>query len=519
MPDSTTFTPWSSTRPFISGYPDWMGEEDQERIASYALYDQMYWNWDQAFRLVRRGSDTSPIYIPNPRKIVDTTSYYWLKGLEVKAEGSSEFSVWLDAFFAREKFYSRFETAKHSGVTRGDFVLHLTANPKKMVGTRISLVSVDPGAYFPIWDPDDVDNLLGVRLVEQWQDPEESSATRVKILQYTYVTVGSSRRVSREEAVWKMRGWDNPKEAVKLKTLIPPGLLPEDISTIPVYAFKNGDWQGQDFGNSELRGLERVAQGINQTISDAELALALDGLGVYATDAGRPHDEQGKETDWEVYPGVVLEVPGATMFKRVEGLTSLQPSLDLVDYLEKSLYQASGTSQVALGEVDVNLAESGIALAIKFIPTLAKVESRDTDGLAVLNNLFFDLKFWIKAYEGSDFTEVDVKPTLGDKLPVNRAKKLEELNNMLDRHVISRAFYRKEVASLGYVFPTNMEDEILEEEEKLTAIKPTASTELVPGPGGRLVGADDTLPSGNQSNNRTKVNESKGTEIAPSNKK
>lgn len=513
--DINLFTSWSTTRPFISGYPDWVPEEDQERIASYALYDQMYWNWDQAFKLVRRGDDEHPIFIPNPRKVVDTTAYYLLKGLEVKAEGkgNSPLNEWLEAFFKREKFYSRFDTAKQSGVTRGQYVYHITADPNKPIGQRISLTSVDPGSWFPVYDPDDLDRKIGVRLVTQWEDPEDPGRTRVKILQYMYVDVNGSRRVARHEAIWSMLGWNNPKEAKKIRDTIPEGLLPEGITTIPVYDFPNIDWQGDPHGSSELRGFERLITGVNQLISDGEIALALEGLGVYATDAGEPAG------GWTVAPGVVLGVPGATMFKRVEGIKSVQPILDMVAFLQESMYEASGTSKIARGDVDVQLAESDMGLKLQFIPTLAKLEHRDRVGQDILTQLFYDLKFWMVVYGEGDYRDTDINIAIGDKLPVNRAKRLEELNNMLDRNVISMAYYRKECEKLGYTFPSNIEQEILDEMEKFKEVKspiepsPGLGEEGIPGPGGRKVGAGDTLPKTSQSNNRTRPNESRGTEI------
>jgi len=484
----------------------------------------MYWTHAEAYKLAQRGDNDRPIFIPNPRKVVDTTAYYLLKGLEIKGEKDdpeSPFGQFLKAFLKREKFYSRFDVAKHSGVTKGDYVFHITADPTQPEGSRISLTSVDPGSYFPIMDEDDLDKRSGVRLVEQWDDETDFSVTKVKILDYRVLIIAGKRRIAREESIWKMEGWDHPEKAVLLKTLIPYSLLPENITQIPVYAFKNQDWQGQPFGSSELRGFERLFQGVNQAISDTELALELEGLGVYATDGGRPTNAAGEDEDWVIAPGVVLEVPGATMFKRVEGIKSIQPNIDFIEFLQDSLYEASGTSQVAMGKVDVNVAESGIALAIQFIPTLAKVEQRDRTALDILSNLWFDLMFWVKEFEQQDFTTQVIVPTLGDKLPLNRPKKMEELNNMLDRAVISKTYYRQEMEKLGYSFPKDIETQILEEQKKATEAKTppqllgaNGAPLGVPGPGGRLQGKGDTLPPPpSTSNNKAKVNESKGTEI------
>lgn len=518
-----TVTPYSTVTPYATGFPSWVDEADAERLAAYTSYQNMYWSETQAFQLIKRNEDGRSLYIPKPKMIVDTTAHYLLKGLTVGVEDpekDSEVHDVLDGFLKREAFYSKFQVAKLTGVTKGDWVIHLTADPKKPGLTRISMNSIDVGSYFPEYDPDDMTTVIGAKLVEQWVHPDDPSKTLVKILRYWYGTDG---KVWREENLWEMEGWNNPKKARKYKVLIAPGPLPSPIRIIPLYHFKNAEWDGYPFGNSELKGYERVFQGINQAISDEELALALVGLGVYATDAGRPLDENGNETDWEVAPGKVWEMPGATMVKRLEGITSVTPVLDHVEYLERSLLDASGTSEVALGRVDTQTAESGIALALKFMPTLAKIEYRDNAGVAILQQMWYDLKSWFFAYEGLDFGDTEIFVRLGEKLPVNRAKVIEELNNMLDRDVISRKYYRQEATRwLGYVFPSTIERDILDEKKALAEAQmlPAAQADpaKVSGPGGRLQGAGDTLPADkqSQSNNTSKTNESKGTEVKPS---
>src|SRR5690606_32714226 len=149
-----------------------------------------------------------------------------------------------------------------------------------------------------------------------------------------------------------------------------------------------------------------------------------DGLGVYYTDAPPPRDEAGREEDWVMGPGYVHEVPPGTHIARVKGVGSVSPSLDHIKYLTDTLYEGSATFRS--GQVDVAMAQSGVALAMKFLPTLAKLEQRDWSGLALLRVMFYNWKFWIKAYEGLDFTEQDIAVTIGEKLPTNRTDKLNE---------------------------------------------------------------------------------------------
>lgn len=513
-----TVTPYSTVLPYVSGFPAWVTGQDAERIAAYLEYEAMYWNVQDAFTLIREADHGDPIYIPKPKTIVDTTSHYFLKGLQITLadpEKNADFWLILSNFLKRERFYSRFQVAKHAGVVRGDWIFHITADPIKLPESRISMVSVDPAAYFPVYDPDDLDKRIGVRLVEQTADPDDPTKTLVKILEYGY---NDNHSVWRQEALWELEGWNDPNKAKLRATLLPLATLPPVITQIPVYHFKNAEWDGFPFGNSELKGFEKIFSSINQQISDTDIALALSGLGVYATDAGRPLDSNGRETDWVVSPGKVLEVPGATMFKRLEGITSVTPVYDHIAYLEKALHQASGTSDIALGIVDQQTAESGIALAIKFMPTMAKIEYRDISGLEVLTQMFFDLKFWFQAYEGWNFVDIDILPVIGEKLPLNRSKAIEELNNMLDRKVISRQFYRQKMTELGYEFPDDIETQILDEQAAAMALMP-ALTDGIPGPGGRKQAAGDTLPPAQRSTSPNaksgQTNESRGTEIKP----
>lgn len=464
------FTPYSTVSPLIRGMPKWVPEDDQERIASYQTYEELYWNVPQTLELIRRGGDDKPIYVPNPRTVVDTTAHYMLKGLVVgytdAAAVPPEARAALVNFLRRERFYSKLHTAKYSGVVRGDYILHLTADPDKPAGSRLSLNSVDPAAFFPVTDDDDLDRVTKVHLAEQFIG--EDDKPKVKRLTYWYETVGGQRRVARDEAIYELDEWAEP-EPTPVEVLAEAEYLPAAITAIPVYHLKNQDWQGQPFGSSELRGFERLFAAVNQSISDEEMALALEGLGVYATDAEAPTDDTGQEIPWEIAPARVIEHGTDKRFYRVQGVGSVAPMLDHVRYLEEKLFEASGTTDVARGSVDVGTAESGIALAIKFMPTLAKIELRDLTGSDVLTNFFYDWKAWHSAYEQGDFREHEITPVLGEKLPANREAIRNELNDMLDRQVISRAYYRQRMEELlKYNFPESMEDDVVNETSRIS---------------------------------------------------
>lgn len=523
------FDPYSSIKPFLGSPPDWFPEDVRERVASYIKYDEVYWNDDSQFEL-RVLDGEEPIYIPNARTIVDTTSHYLLKGLQITVhdpEKNSDLKTQLDNFLHREAFYPKVHIAKHSGVSRGDWVLHMTANPLKAQGSRISVNSVHPGIVVPIYENDDPDKLIRVHLVQIIEDEEDRTKQYIDKLTYEYFGEGEKRRVSVEQGVYALDPkWYGPTPKL-IRQTIPKKMLPDPIKTIPVYWFKNIDWESQLFGSSELRGFIRLLQGVSQAATDEQTALALEGLGVYATDSGRPVNDAGQEIDWVIQPARVMEVVSGAYFRRVEGLSTLKPFRDHTDYLESKLFQGSALTDVALGKVDVQTAQSGIALAIKFMPTLAKIEERDLAGIAKLHQMFHDWKDWMAAYENVFLEEGhQIEVHVGEKLPNNNVETVNELNNMYDRGIISKKYYRERMAELGYEFPDNMEEEIRKEQEEDARIKALAAPPPLqanaeaaangskpPPPqsaGGRQNAPRDAGP--NRSNNKNRTNESNGTE-------
>jgi hypothetical protein len=521
-----TTTPYTTAKDYLGQRPEWVPEEERERIGSYLLYDDMYWSQPDTFKVILGDKDSNPLYVPKARTVVDTTSHYLLKGLSISSQDAQLQQI-LEDTMKREEFLTRFHVAKHSGVTRGDFLLHITADDTKEPGKRISITSVHPASYFPVWDTWDPDKLLRVHLAEQFEVRENSSVkTYLRKLTYEYVYEGNNRRVKSSEGVFEVEDWFDPKKEKKIRDLIQTKLLPEDITVIPVYHFKNGQWQGRDYGTSEISGFESILNGINQTMTDEEMMLALEGLGVYATDAAGPVDEStGRRVPWEIAPARVMELPTGSFFNRVKGVDSVKPMLDHVQYIEDSLYEASGTTDIARGIVDVQIAQSGIALAIRFLPTLAKLEERDRSGINKLEQFWYDFKFWWNAFEDGDFRERDIDVAIGDKLPTDRVGRLNELNNMYDRKVISAKFYRAEMTKLGYDFPEDIEDQLaaeaeqrFQEAQKLAMLNQTSSDSQdspdsgKSGVGGRPQTAKRTKQQSNRSNNSGRPNESGGSE-------
>ena len=527
------FTPWSSLSNMLGKPPSWWPEEERERIQAYAKYDEMYWN-DPTQYAIRVLENEEPIYIPNARTVVDTTAQYLMKGMKIivnhdEAQQTEE-QKFVDAFLTRERFYSKFHINKQAGICRGDSAFHILADPMKPEGERVSIQTLHPGNVWRVTDPDDPDEVIRIHIVTLYkytkeEDPQQKEYVR-KLTYHKLPGDGNSpQQIAREEAIWELEPtwYGTEPKPVKKQDLIPYGLLPEQIQHFPIYWFNNIEWEDQLYGSSDLRGLEHLSWAVSQGSTDTQAALALEGLGVFATDGGRPVNDSGDEEDWEVAPGKVMEVPSGAYFRRVDGVGSITPMMDQLNYLESKMYQAAGMTDVALGRIDVQVAQSGVALAIKFMPTLARIEHRDLAYREILAQMFHDLQSWYDAYESTAFPPVHIH-IAESKLPVDRAGKMNELNNMLDRKIISREFYRKEMHGLGYVIPADIEDQIqkeaeLDAERALLSTPPDLQQNAQDAAAGKNNFPPESNPDNgrvdrqpNRSNNRKRPNESSGTE-------
>jgi hypothetical protein len=457
---ATTFTPYSTVRSLLGTLPDWLAEMDALRLTSYGVYEQIYWNVPETFVLVARGTDTRPIYVPTGRVICDTTNRYLAAGFSWNVtEGSAptgEIATATEAFkalFDRERFVSKFNAAKLDGLIKGDWGWHVLADPAKPPGARITLKAIDPGSMFKIFHPDDIDRVMGVDLIDVFMDGDDQL---VRVQRYSkgvnpYDPSTEDGLIYTFTAIFTLDDYGDPTKR-PVRTVDGPRPLPPQITALPVYHIPNNETVGNPYGSSEMRGLERIMAAVNQAISDEELALALEGLGMYATDAGQPVDpDTGQKTNWRMGPGRVLNLPTGTKMDRINGVSSVTPYMDHLAFLINSMKDASGTTDAAAGKVDVQVAESGIALTLQLAPMLAKVATRDTTVVDIHRHMFFDLRAWLQAFEGINIPNAIVEPVLGEKIPINKTGELNNILAVLEATgMVDWAL--RELTKLGYTF-------------------------------------------------------------------
>lgn len=476
--------------------------EDADRLRAYALYEDMYFNRPETFRVFLRGDDddVNEIYIPSAKKMVEAMNRFLCKDYNFTVSPSvgepttqNELILRMSNLFKRERILAKFANQKRMGLIRGDACWYIKADPTKPQFSRLSVLELNPANYFPIMDPADSKRTIGCHIVEVVQDPREAD-DRTKILarRQTYLKAGVSfnRTTSRyEEALnntatgvfyevshWEIGKWDDRyMKADDLKRVaINPGdvplfQLPPQITSLPVYHWKNGV-ADTTFGNSELQGIETLIAGVNQSITDEDLTLVLQGLGVYATDSKPPQNADGTQAPWTLGPGVVVEHSQGTSFQKVSGVSTVAPFQEHIGALKEGMQEGNGIPDIAVGKVDVAVAESGISLQLQLAPILASSREKQEEILSIMDHLLYDLvTMWFPAYEQSTFEGADVASTVGDPTPVNREARIQEVMLLFTSSLITIAMAQAELAKLGYEFQAGDDLQVLKDAAALAA--------------------------------------------------
>lgn len=483
---------FATTADFTGTLPTWYPSETiARRIAMYDFYYSLYWGEPRILKFSVRDDETPPIYVPAARTIVDTTHRYVAKGVQVlpNPEFGSESEqanakVWMDAFLRRERFFSRFSGLKRNVLMKGDACFLISADANKPQGSRISLTPVDPATWIPAYSDTRGEHQVGVDLIETFTEEGTDGVLvrRQRWMKGDHPARGltADQPITYQVDVIKQEDYADGEEAAIFRVEIPQTPLDARITALPVYHFKNLEEDDNPFGSSELRGVERLALAMTTNMSDADIALALQGIGLYATTSGPPRDAAGNLVDWTIAPGQVIELGADRKFERVQGISTMEPYHDHIGELYNYLRDGTGTPVVATGKVEVAIAESGISLTLQMGPMLAKAEDKDELLRDTLQQMFYDMKTWALVYEGMNFGMADFNVHFGPKLPQNQQEKITNIIALSSATppIISTQTARDMLRELDYDIPADEALAILEE----TAAMATESDPI----GGRL---------------------------------
>lgn len=464
--------------------PTWVTDaQDARRVAAYDGYDLMYMNTPGTFA-VRGGQTDVPIYVPGAKKIVEAVVRYfgkdwaWIvESADPNVDSSADSSV-IDLtlafhnFFIREEFRSKLFSLKRHMVSRGDAVYHITANLGAPAGMRLSIDEPHARNVFAIPHPTNDAVTIGYYLTDLvYADDGTTQIARRQ--EYRYDPKGSGQIWS-QLTFWETNAWDDRWVGhPALKPVVPPtaytqdpnmklalsgSFLPASVTVLPIYVFRNQREGGENWGTSQIAGLETLVGAVNNTVTDEDITLALNGLGVFVTDSARPVDETGAETDWVVAPGSVIEVRTGAKFERVAGVSSNAPFQDHLNYLGGAVKESAGLSATAIGNVDANVAASGVALRLDMAPILAQNEEKEVEVLGRLDQMLFDLMtMWFPLDGISVPPGIMVTNSFGDPLPRDRAAIVKEVTDLFGAGLISLEFAVEYLSKmLGMQFPEDM---------------------------------------------------------------
>lgn len=425
-------------------------EDDKVRLKAYLIYEDMYHNRPEHIRITLRGDDEDSIqiYMPSAKKCIEAVNRFLAVGWKISPDPSMQqdptngpiVAEFMDKLFKRERLKSKFNQMKRYMLIKGDALLHISADPYKPLGKRICIDELKPEHYFPIEDGDG--NVIGCHIVDIIHNPK----TNVRLRMYSAREIARRQtyrkeldaagmptgRITSELGLYELGKWDDRWLSYRDIKLIHPirkeYYLPPAIKTIPVYHWTNTPPPGSTFGMSELAGVETIINAINQSMSDEDLTLIMQGLGVYWTDASPPLNSAGEEVEWEISPRSVVQVASGGQFNRVSGITTVQPFGDHIRALDQAMQQALGVPDIAVGEVDATIAESGIARQLKLAPLISKNVEKELDLIDVSDQFIYDLiTGWFVAYEKLNTTGVAYTNSFENAMPRDRSKDLSDL--------------------------------------------------------------------------------------------
>jgi hypothetical protein len=460
-------TPYTTLGTLLTGLPGWLqgylGDDVlAQRWRSCELYRDMYWLEPGVFRLQMRGADQNPIYVPSARTIVDTAHRFIAKDFNWQFAATSVgtddekavVQTAMDTLFKRERFRSKFVAQKREGLIKGDFFWHIVGNTTAAPTRRISIYEVSAESVIWIPDPNDDTRTIGAHVIEPVTIDSKDYIRRqtyMKILGGDGVTL---QGIQSSCGIFEQDKWQNEK-AAPFKWVKNPFLLDPRITSIPLYQAQNrreGSWR---YGVSELKGLETLISAMNQGITDEELALVLDGIGVYATTSGPPTDDEGNEEDWVVAGGRVVEHDVGTTFERITGVSSVDPYRSHEDAMRNWLYEGSGTPAVSRGIVDVSVVQSGVSLKLQAGPMLARVDEHNDLILDCHDQMYYDLlHMWFPVYEAETGirpeTQLVIEPQVGDALPTDNDQKLQNVLAMYEANAVDLKFVHDQLVRMGW---------------------------------------------------------------------
>ncbi len=241
---------------------------------------------------------------------------------------------------------------------------------------------VPASIYFPELDEDDVRKVLSVTLAWVKRDPKDPRKLYLRAevhkpgtIQHMLYEMGSSQTVAVQVGQQSIAG--RALKQVALNTLEAYAELPEEEETglthIPVFHIPNFRYGSRFWGISDYEGLESMFEALNNRLSQIDVVLDKHVAPKIILPPGFIDDDN--KVRFDLLETIQLE-PGAQTPSYMTWEGQLAAAYQQVDKLLDLLFLTSETAPSAFGMDKFGVAESGRALRLRLLRTLAKINRK-----------------------------------------------------------------------------------------------------------------------------------------------
>lgn len=419
----------------------------QPRLNSYSKYDKLFTGRHfEAFSIEINSLQYTQNYAKlkyvavNFAGLISKVSADMLAGEPIQISGSSkELTDWLRNLTFENSLHTQLYESALTNSARGDAVFKIRSGPKKP-GDTVSTVfieDINPSIYFPKI------NAGNWRAAPEYQE----LAWPLRIAGTDYIRIERHYPGKIENELWEYR--DHALYRKAPITLLGEPDLQEVQETgidrsliVHVPNWRAGDWSGV----SDYHDIEALMYALNNRMTKNENILDKHSDPILALPEG-VLDEQGNIRKDKLQLFTIPDNEMGSKPARPEYITwdaSLDNSFKQIDKLVEFLYMTSETSPAVFGMDQGGAAESGRALKLRLMRTIAKINRKKLYYDQGLKEAIYVAQLLAKqhGYEvmGKKLPGDAEVPNIvwQDGLPIDEQEQIENTGNRLDQGTISK---------------------------------------------------------------------------------
>lgn len=418
----------------------------QARINAYSKYDKLFdGKHFEAFSIEINSLQYTQNYAKlkyvavNFAGLISKVSADMLAGEPIKLSGSTkEMSDWLNALAFENGLHTQLYESALKNSARGDAIFKVRSGPKNPDDTvsTVFIEDITPAIYFPMINSGN------------WRaEPKyKELAFLVTINKDEYIRIERHYPGKIENELWEYRDKSLYRKAPlslynpELKDVEETGIDRSLIIHVP-------NWRAGDyFGVSDYHDIEALMYAVNNRMTKNENILDKHSDPILALPEG-VLDEQGNIRKDKLQLFTIPDNEMGSKPAKPEYITwdaSLDNSFKQIDKLIEFLYMTSETSPAVFGMDKQGAAESGRALKLRLMRTIAKINRKKLYYDQGLKEALYTAQLLAKAhgYEvmGKKLPSEPEVPSItwADGLPIDDQEQIENVGKRLDQGTESK---------------------------------------------------------------------------------